>query len=42
MYAIAVYYGVVKITKIRHTLSVWLLVDAISLIAAAVITNVVF
>jgi spore maturation protein B len=42
MYAIAVYYGVVKITKVRHTLSVGLLVDAISLIAAAVITNIVF
>lgn len=42
MYAIAVYYGVVKITKVRHTLSVGLLVDAISLIAAAVITNMVF
>jgi spore maturation protein B len=42
MYAIAVYYGVVKITKVRHTLAVGLLVDAISLIAAAVITNMVF
>jgi spore maturation protein B len=42
MYAIAVYYGVVKITKVRHTLSVGLLVDAISLIAAAIITNIVF
>ena len=42
MYAIAVYYGVVKVTKVRHTLSVGLLVDAISLIAAAIITNIVF
>ena len=42
MYAIAVYYGVVKITKVRHTLSVGLIVDAISLIAAAIITNIVF
>lgn len=42
MYAIAVYYGVVKITKVRHTLSVGLLVDAISLVAAAIITNIVF
>ena len=42
MYAIAVYYGVVKVTKVRHTLSLGLLVDAISLIAAAIITNIVF
>lgn len=42
MYCIAVYYGVAKVTKVRHTLSVGLLVDAISLIAAAIITNIVF
>lgn len=42
MYCIAVYYGVAKITKVRHTLSVGLIVDAISLIAAAIITNIVF
>ncbi|MCE5201244.1 MAG: spore maturation protein [Synergistaceae bacterium] len=42
MYVLAVYFGAVKISKTRHALPVGLLVDAISLIAAAVITNIVF
>lgn len=42
MYVLAVYFGVVKITKTRHALPVGLLVDLISLIAAVTITNIIF
>lgn len=42
MYVLAVYFGSVKIMKTRHALPVGLLVDAISLIAAVIITNFVF
>lgn len=42
MYVLAVYFGVVKISKTRHAIPVGLLVDLISLIAAAIITNIVF
>lgn len=42
MYVLAVYFGVVKITKTRHALPVGLLVDLISLIAAVTVTNIIF
>jgi len=42
LYILAVYFGSVKVSKTRHALPVGLLVDAISLIAAAIITNIVF
>lgn len=42
LYIIAVYYGSVKISKTRHAVPVGLLVDAISLIVAVIITNLVF
>lgn len=42
LYVLAVYFGAVRIRKTRHALPVGLLVDLISLIAAAVITNLMF
>ena len=42
MYVLALYFGVVKITKTRHALPVGLLVDLISLIAAVTVTNIIF
>ena len=42
LYVLAVYFGVVKITKTRHALPVGLLVDLISLIAAVTVTNIIF
>lgn len=42
LYIIAVYYGSVKISKTRHAVSVGLIVDAISLIVAVIVTNLVF
>lgn len=42
LYIIAVYYGSVKISKTRHAVPVGLLVDAISLIVAVIVTNLVF
>lgn len=42
MYILAVYFGSVKISKTRHAITVGLLIDLISLIAAVIITNLVF
>lgn len=42
LYVLAVYFGVVKITKARYALTIGLLVDLISLIAAVIITNIIF
>lgn len=42
LYVLAVYFGSVKISKTRHALSVGLIVDLISLIAAVVITNIIY
>ena len=42
MYVIAVYFGSVKISQTRYAVPAGLLVDAISLISAAIITNIVF
>lgn len=42
MYAVAVYYGCIGVTKTRHTIPVGLIVDSISLIAAVFITNLMF
>lgn len=41
-YVLAVYFGSVNIKKTRHALPVGLIVDAISLIAAVLVTNAVF
>jgi spore maturation protein B len=42
LYVLAVYFGAVKISKTRHAVPVGLLVDAISLLGALVITHIVF
>lgn len=42
MYVLAVYFGAVRISKTRHAVPVGLLVDGISLIVAAIVTNLVF
>lgn len=42
LYVLAVYFGVVKISKFRYALPVGLLIDLISLIAAVIITNLIF
>lgn len=42
MYVIAVYFGSIKVSQTRYAVPVGLLVDAVSLISAAIITNIVF
>lgn len=42
MYVIAVYFGSIKISQTRHAVPVGLIADMISLIAAVIITNLVF
>ncbi len=42
LYIVAVYYGSVKISQTRYSVPVGLLADAISLIAAVIITNLIF
>lgn len=42
LYVIAVYYGSIGISRTRHTLPVCLTSDAVSLLAAAFISNLIF
>lgn len=42
IYVIALYFGTVKITKIRHALSVGLFADLVGIIMAFVLTNLFF
>lgn len=41
-YTLAVYYGAVKVSNVRHSLSVGLLCDALSLVYAAIVTHIAF
>ena len=42
IYVIALYFGTVKISKIKHALSVGLFADLVGLIMAFVLTNLFF